>query len=65
MFLNNIGQHSAALAFSRHSTKILEKNALNQTVNFKDLKFHLTGGKLVKYFTNEGVEFGTARKQLI
>ena len=31
----------------------------------KDLKFHLTGGKLVKYFTNEGVEFGTARKQLI
>ena len=64
MFLNNIRQHSAAPAFSRHSTKILEKmHPIKHSNN--DLKFHLAGGKPVKYFTNEGVEFGTARKQLI
>ena len=64
MFLNNIGQHSAAPAFSRHSTKILEKMHSIKRSN-KYLKFHLAGGNPVKYFTNEGVEFGTARKQLI
>lgn len=62
MFLNDIGQHSAAPAFSRHSIKILEKiHPIKHSDN--DLKFHLAGGKPVKYLTNQGVEFGTARKQ--
>ena len=35
----------------------------NQTYSVNDLKFHLAGGKPVNYFTNQGVEFVTARKQ--
>ena len=37
MFLSNIGQHSAASAFSRHSSKILEKMHSIKHSN-KDLK---------------------------
>ena len=54
MFLNNIGQHSAAPAFSRHSAKILGKmHAIKHSNN--DLKFHLQEANQLNILQTKGL----------